>query len=140
MKYIYYAVTPDIIGNRWTLVDENQTSFCFVKFGITDNADLEVLRAGYTTHNPSIGFNKISYHENIQSVLETSDLGKAIQYALAQIPGGIALQQVGMTEWYAAPMDKAIALFNTFTRWENIVIESQSVQNMITQIINAVRR
>lgn len=136
-QYVYCAVTPDIIGNDWSLSAAG-VEFCFIKFGITLNPDLEVLRSGYTTHNPSIGFNKMSYNTNISSITKTNDLGRAIE----QVINGTVLAKVGNTEWYLAPKDRALVLFRLFSEIEasGNIIDKDSVRYILNRLQGAVRR
>ncbi|WP_097458979.1 hypothetical protein [Mangrovitalea sediminis] len=138
-RYVYVAVTPDIIGNDWDLVDRSGSKFCFIKFGVTDNPNLDVLRAGYTTHNPSIGFNKMSYETNISRVVTTTDLGKAIEQNSLN---GSKLVKVGTTEWYSSPHESAIKLFESFSRQEATgnLLDYQSVTNFLARLNSVIKR
>lgn len=134
--YVYFVTTPDVIGNKWTIINQNdQTPFCFVKFGITSNNDLEVIRKGYTTHNPSLGFNKIYYEDNL------GDLGKKIQKAILDLNSN-NITQVGRTEWFSCLLPQALKLFKKISEWErnNWHIDYHSADNFIKQLQNIVRR
>ena len=134
--YIYYVTTPDVIGNNWAVVNQNDgTAFCFVKFGITSDDNLDVIRRGYTTHNPSLGFNKIYYEDNL------GDLGKSVQRAILQLHSDKIIQ-VGRTEWFSCLLPQALALFNKFSQWDSNGwnIDYHNYKNFIVQLQNIVRR
>jgi hypothetical protein len=106
----YFVVSPDFgPSGRDRLKDLNANQeFIFCKFGITQNGDLDEVRKGYTTHNPSFRFIKFQYNENIAGLVVnlgrdgsramitcTKDLGKVLEKVLA-LKG---FTRVGQTEW-----------------------------------------
>jgi len=137
-KYLYFAVTPDCIGSKVTLTGPAGNSFCYVKFGITTNDNLEVLRRGYTTHNPTIGFNKLTYNTNISKVFSggSTDLGKHIEKHLH----GTAWGAVGNTEWHVIDLKKALKLFEVFSKHDEEVIDKDTVKNFLDKLKNSIRR
>lgn len=110
MKNCYFVISPDFGEKGLDVVlhhDMERSVFC--KFGITSNSNLDMVRHGYTTHNPSFRFIKFEYTDDIikagkftvgtsansTQIIVTNDLGKVLQGVLK----AKGMTQVGATEW-----------------------------------------
>lgn len=146
MGYCYFVISPDI-GDKGlsSVVHEDNSRGAFCKFGITTNSDLEKVRVGYTTHNPSFRFIKFRYDDDIIKVKPitlgpsamsiqisiTSDLGKVLQAVLK----AKTMTQVGSTEWMHSTnvlMVKKIADY--CLKYENIEIDEYNIQKFILSL------
>ncbi|WP_143876296.1 hypothetical protein [Teredinibacter turnerae] len=135
-KYLYFIVSPDIF-DRHVLTRRGQ-SICFFKFGITTDPNLNVVRRGYSTHNPSYGYNKIPYDTNISLAVRTEDLGKAMENEFREFKTNA--QQIGSTEWYCGQPQKMETLLKVFSEYEDEAVDRYSVELFIERIRNALRR
>jgi hypothetical protein len=146
MPYCYFVVTPNFGDDgRDRLANNNsKTEFIYCKFGITNNADFDAIRTGYSTHNPSYRFLKFAYDNNIIGVnvtvgkypdVETRtctrDLGKDLQFILFKK----GWTQVGNTEWMnSTGVDGVIAFFTYLSKFDNVRITKDNVSSLLTSI------
>lgn len=152
--FCYFVVTPDFGDNgRCILSDHNSKKMIiYCKFGITKNNDLDAVRSGYTTHNPTFRFLKFRYEKNIvgqqitvgregsQTITFTEDLGKTLQKILLVGP----FDRVGNTEWMSTDninftINVFAFLYKEFDE-RNIVISKENVAKFGKHIYNLGRR
>ncbi|CTQ58904.1 hypothetical protein LA5095_02719 [Roseibium album] len=152
--FCYFVVTPDFGDNgKCILSDHNaKKMIIFCKFGITKDGDLDAVRSGYRTHNPTFRFLKFQFNENIvgqqitvgaqggQTFTFTKDLGKDLQKILLSGPFG----QVGNTEWMCTDnINFTINVFDYLLKNFDVnhkIISKDNVQEFGRNIFNFGRR